>query len=118
MPLQSFVVSVKTLSKQKAAAPVAASLPMEPKPKGRFIDASDFVQKTGSVSLRPAVSLSTSVTAIRDELAANKSVGNPGVSGSSWEACKCLKKSSERNFCTKFLSLCAKENCPPKYREF
>lgn len=117
MPLQSFVVSAKTISKQMAAAPVSAS-PAEPKPKGRFIDASEFQQKTGLAPSRPAVSLSTSVTVIRDELAANKQVGNPGVSGASWENCKCLKKLSERNFCTKFLSLCAKESCPPKYREF
>lgn len=117
MPLQSFVVSAKAISKQMDSAPVSVSSPAEPKPKGRFIDASDFEKKPSTGSPKQAVSMSTSVTAIRDELAAKKSQNVAATSGA-WENCKCLKKSSDRNFCTKFLSLCAKDSCPPKYREF
>lgn len=115
MAFQSIISTVRSVTKQQVAAP-AVPAAAEPKPQGRFIGASDYEKKPSTASTS-RVSLSTSVTSIRDELAAKKSLIESASAGASWAACKCLKQLGSKQFCTKFLSSCAKENCPPKFIE-
>lgn len=59
----------------------------------------------------------TSITKIAQSMGAVKRYTPLQSAGLSWENCKCLKKSNEKQFCTKFFALCAKEKCPSKYIE-
>lgn len=59
----------------------------------------------------------TSITKIAQSMGAVKKYTPLQSAGLSWENCKCLKKSNEKQFCTKFFALCAKEKCPSKHIE-
>lgn len=59
----------------------------------------------------------TSITGIARGIESSSSVANVPGAVVSWEKCKCLKRSGEKLFCTKFMGLCVQDKCPKKYIE-
>ena len=115
MPLDSIIAAVqKSRRTQQVVQQQERYNPSKPIPN--LIDASDqqFI-KTPPKPFKQ--SLSTSINAIAKELELKNSLNVVSNTQVSWESCKCLKRSAEKLFCTKFFSLCAKDSCPKRYIE-
>ncbi len=78
---------------------------------------SDIIGDVELPARSPSMYGGTSIKRIAEQYEGRKGIyfGGGDFEGElCWEKCACLKKSGNRNFCTKYVSLCAQDNCPKK----